>query len=266
MSLASRLLEPKLRGVDLQGYERIALHAEILAGKPLIRAVFREFYSTCVRLDRKHFGTVTGDRIELGAGTSFFKTEYPDIISTDVQPAPNLDRVINAEAMSLESVSVRAFYAINCFHHFPHPEHFFNELLRTLKPGGGCVLIEPYFGFIAGHLYKRLFSSEAYDRETADWTYCHEPISGKERPNQALSYLVFFRDRSRFESRFPSLKIVYTGVLCNYLRYLLSGGLNFRQLVPSSAGCALHLAERLLFPLAPTMGLHHAVVLRKNSL
>ena len=37
---------------------------------------------------------------------------------------------------------------------------------------------------------------------------------------------------SEFESKFPNLKIIYQKPLNNYLRHLLSGGLNFRQLVP----------------------------------
>jgi SAM-dependent methyltransferase len=264
MSFLNLLLEPKLQGVDLQGFERIALHAEILAQKPLIREVFKEFYDTAVSLDRVYFGSVDGARIELGAGTSLFKKYYGDVISTDVQPAPHLDAVIDAEKMNLGDESVRALFGINCFHHFPHPCRFFAEALRVVKPGGGCVLIDPYFGLLSRLLYKRLFSSEAYDCKAQDWGYCADPATNKARPNQALSYLVFFRDRAKFDSMFPKLEIVHSRVLPNYLRYLLSGGLNFRQLVPSSFAPVLRILEIALLPLAPIFGLHHVVVIRKR--
>jgi SAM-dependent methyltransferase len=263
MSFLNLLLEPKLQGVDLQGFERIALHAEILAEKPLIREVFKEFYDTAVSLDRVYFGDVAGARIELGAGTSLFKKYYGDVISTDVQPAPHLDAVIDAEKMNLGDESVRVLFGINCFHHFPNPCRFFEEVLRVVKPGGGCVLIDPYFGLLSRLLYKRLFSSEAYDCRARDWGYCADQAK-EPRPNQALSYLVFFRDRAKFDALFPQLEIVHSRVLPNYLRYLLSGGLNFRQLVPSSFAPLLRILEMALLPLAPIFGLHHVVVIRKR--
>ena len=264
MSLANLLLEPRLRGVDLQGYERIGLHAEILAQKPLIREVFKEFYDTSISLDRMYFDDVAGYRIELGAGTSLFKKYYSDVISTDVQPAPHLDAVIDAQDMNLRDESVRAIFCINCFHHFPDPRKFFDELLRVLKAGGGCVVIDPYFGLLSRILYKRLFSSEAYDCNAPDWHYCSGHDKKSARPNQALSYLVFFRDRARFNTLFPRLEIVHLRILPNYIRYLLSGGLNFRQVVPSFLIPLLRKLEVALLRLAPILALHHVVVIRKR--
>jgi SAM-dependent methyltransferase len=265
MSFLNLLLEPKLRGVDLQGFERIALHAEILAEKPLIREVFKEFYDTAVSLDRAYFGDVAGFRIELGAGTSLFKKYYSDVISTDVQPAPYLDAVIDAEKMNLGDASVRTLFGINCFHHFANPCRFFEEVLRVVKAGGGCVLIDPYFGLLSRLLYERLFSSEAYDCSARDWGYCADHAK-EPRPNQALSYLVFFRDRAKFDVLFPQLEIVHARVLPNYLRYLLSGGLNFRQIIPTFAGPLLRAFEGALSPLARVFALHHVIVIRKRGL
>ena len=48
----------------------------------------------------------------------------------------------------------------------------------------------------------------------------------------ALSFIVFKRDREFFLQEFPKFEIVYEKIYSNYLRYLLSGGLNFRQFVP----------------------------------
>jgi SAM-dependent methyltransferase len=265
MSFTNLFLEPRLRGVDLQGYERIGLHGEILAQKPLIREVFKEFYDTSISLDRMYFDHVAGDRIELGAGTSLFRKYYGDVISTDVQPAPHLDAVIDAQDMNLRDESVRAIFCINCFHHFPDPRKFFDELVRVLKAGGGCVVIDPYFGLLSRILYKRLFSSEAYDCNAPDWHYCAGHDKKSARPNQALSYLVFFRDRARFNTLFPRLEIVHLRILPNYIRYLLSGGLNFRQVVPSFLIPLFRKLEVALLRLAPILALHHVVVIRKRK-
>jgi SAM-dependent methyltransferase len=161
----------------------------------------------------------------------------------------------------LRGHSVRVIYAQNAFHHFPEPERFFEELERVLSPGGGAVLLDPYYGPAATFLFKRLFRSEGFDKTFPAWeTPATGPMSGA---NQALSYLIFVRDRGRFEARFPSLRIVLDEPVGNYLRYLASGGLNFRQLLPDGATPALRFVERILSPLRPVLALHHVIVLKK---
>ena len=82
--------------------------------------------------------------------------------------------------------------------------------------------------------------------------------------NQALSYIVFNRDKARFQKLFPQLEIIYHAPLTNQIRYLLSGGLNFRQLVPDVLNGPLKGLEMLLAPLARMLALHHVLVLRKR--
>jgi SAM-dependent methyltransferase len=158
---------------------------------------------------------------------------------------------------------VRVVFGQNCFHHFPHPDRFFGELERVLQPGGGVILLEPYFGPFASLLFKRLFTSEGYDKKFPSWeTPVAGPMNGA---NQALSYIVFNRDRREFERRFPSLKIVHEEPCRNYLKYLLSGGLNFRQLVPYWASPLIRALQWALSPLDRWLALHHVVVLRKEG-
>ena len=163
--------------------------------------------------------------------------------------------------MALRSGSVRVIYAQNAFHHFPQPERFLGELERVLSLGGGAVMLEPFYGPAATFLFKRLFRTEAFDKTFPAWdTPASGPMGGA---NQALSYVVFVRDRARFESRFPSLRVVHDQPVDNYLRYLISGGLNFRQLLPDAAAGALRLVERGLSPINRVLALHHVVVVKK---
>lgn len=264
MSLASLLVEPELRGVDMDSPERILVHRQILDRKPMIRGVFTDFYRRCRALDEQFFGDTPGLRIELGAGVSLFKTLYPDVISTDLVPAAHLDRVVDAQATDFPDASVRVLYGLNCFHHFPKKEAFFTEMQRIVPPGGGCVLVEPYFGPCASLLYTRLFTSETFDKTAASWNQ-DDGARAMVGANQAASYLVFVRDRARFASLFPDLELVHAEPLGNCLRYLLSGGLNFRPLVPAGAARPLKLVEALLTPLRPVLALHHVIVLRKRA-
>ena len=91
------------------------------------------------------------------------------------------------------------------------------------------------------------------------------PVTGPMRgANQALSYIIFIRDRAEFERQYPSLKIERQVLLDNYLRYLASGGLNFRQLCPDTLGSVLGMIEQLLSPVNRWLALHHILVIRKD--
>jgi SAM-dependent methyltransferase len=255
--------EPRLRGVNVNSVDLVYRHRDILRSKPLIYAVMGEFYRACLALDEAHFSG-EGLRVEFGAGSSLMKDFQPDVMVTDIKPADFLDRVLDAEDMDLPDGSVRAFYGINCFHHLPSPDRFFSELSRTLVAGGGCVLIEPYFGPFAEFLYRRLFATEGYDPDDSTWEGAADR-GAMMGANQALSYIVFRRDRAEFERKHPSLELVTQLRSKTYLRYLLSGGLNFRQLVPTWLGGALSGVERLLTPVDHLLALHHLVVIRKRT-
>lgn len=263
MSLRSWLAEPRLQSVDVDSGALIDVHREILAGKPMMLGVFREFYDQCMSLDQRYFSG-QGLRVEVGAGVSLFKQYYPEVTATDIKPSRYLDDVVDALAMPYQAESVRAIYAINCFHHLPSPDRFFAELARVLVAGGGCVLIDPYYGPLARWLYPRLFDSETFDMSQTSWESTDDRRGVMSGANQALSYLVFVRDRAIFRDRHPALELVGNRPLTSYPRYLMSGGLNFRQIIPSAAIGPIKLGERVLSPFARVLGLHHVVVIRKR--
>ncbi|CAH0227259.1 class I SAM-dependent methyltransferase [Pseudomonas brassicacearum] len=228
----------------------------------MLREVFVEFHHAFHRLAARYF-KVEGLEVELGAGIAPMRNSYPEVLATDIVATEHLDMALNAEAMSLDDHSARVFYGQNCFHHFPHPDRFFTELERTLKIGGGAILIEPFHGPFAAFLYKRLFKSEGFDMHFPSWeTPSTGPMNGA---NQALSYIVFVRDRQAFERKHPGLEIVHQEICGNYLRYLVSGGLNFRQLLPDALIPVLKVVEKLLHPLRRVLALHHIVVIRRTS-
>lgn len=259
-NLADILRDPSVEAIDVDGGDRLAIHSRMLARKPILREVFAEFHHQFNRLDKKWL-TGQGARIEIGAGVSPIRDSYPDVLATDIVPSPRLDRVLDAQDMDLASGSVRVLFGQNCFHHFPHPDKFFSELERVVSLGGGAILLEPYHGPFASFLFKRLFRSEGYDKAYSSWaTPATGPMNGA---NQALSYIVFHRDRQIFESRYPGLKIVHQELCSNYLKYLVSGGLNFRQLCPDWIAPVVNGLQRVISPLDRWLALHHVVVLRK---
>lgn len=254
------LRDPLLDGMDVDGVSRIEQHQKMLEKKRMLREVFSEFHHLFRKLDQQHLPG-TGTVIELGAGVAPMRDSYPEVLATDIVEAPYLDRVLNAEAMDLPDNSVRVIYGQNCFHHFPHPDSFLSELERVLIPGGGVILLEPYYGPFASFMYKRLFRTEGFDKNFPSW---ETPVSGPMNgANQALSYIVFVRDRKEFERKYPSLKIVHEQRVGNYLKYIISGGLNFRQLLPDGMISVVNAIENLLWPFNRWFALHHVIVIKK---
>lgn len=262
MNVRGWLLEPEVRLCAVDGPERLTAHRAVLARKRMIREVFREFHNTFAALDAR-FLRGEGATIELGAGVYPVRESLQGVMATDVMDAPHLDRTLDACDLDLPDASVHAFYLQNVFHHFPRPRDFFRELERTLVPGGGAIFIEPADGPVASLLYPRLFSSEGFDKNAPAWESRVEgPMSGA---NQALCHLVFDRDFQCFQAEFPSLEVVHRDVLGNYMRYLVSGGLNFRALLPDRASGVLRRLETWLWPMRGVTGLHRVIVLRKRD-
>jgi len=257
------LRDLSVENVDVDGHDRLLVHGKILSRKPILREVFTDFHHAFRKLDERHL-SAQGMKIELGAGVAPMRDSYPEVLATDVVVGAHLDRVLDAERMDLPDSSVRVIYGQNCFHHFPHPDEFFKELDRVLAPGGGAILLEPYYGPFATFIFKRLFRTEGFDKGFASWeTPAAGPMNGA---NQALSYIVFVRDRAEFERKYPTLKIVDQQLCGNYLKYLISGGLNFRQLLPNWMSPVIGAFQFLLAPLKPWLALHHIVLVRKEVL
>lgn len=261
IGLRNWLTDPRLQNVDVNSDNLLSVHKSILKEKRMMNKVFTSFYNLCIELDKKYF-IGNGKKVEIGAGVSFFKEKYPEVFSTDIKFSEGLDAVLDAQNMNLPDQSVRAIYGINCFHHFPDPQKFFNELNRVLVPGGGCILIEPYYGFLASHFYKNLFDTEFFDKDQKQWSNADNQIMTG--ANQALSYIVFKRDYQLFKEKNTTLTILKQEPLNNYLEYLFSGGLNFKSLIPYFLRFIPILLQWIFFPMRKTFALHHIIVLQKK--
>lgn len=258
---ADLLKDPSVKSIDVDGNDRLIVHSKMIAQKPILQEVFTSFHHTFQRLD-KYLLSGEGKRVELGAGVAPIRDSYPDVLASDILPGPNLDLVLNAEMMDLPDKSVRVLFGQNCFHHFPHPDLFFKELERVVVVGGGAILLEPYHGPFATLLFSNMFKTEGFDKNLSSWeTPVLGPMNGA---NQALSYIVFKRDIEIFKNKYPNLDIVRIETCPNYLMYLFSGGLNFRQLIPNWAVPLLKVLQKVLSPFDRWFALHHVIVIQKK--
>lgn len=258
--MVQSIREKSLVNMNADGDDRIRAHHEILQKKPKLQRVFAENFSHMASLANRFFET-DGLKIELGSGAVSMKNTMADVQTSDIVASAYNDLTLDAQNMALHDDTVAMFFAQNVFHHFNDPERFFDELMRVLKPGGGVIMLEPYHGPLAGFIYRNYIPGETFDKHQPEWTSSHDgPMIGA---NQALSYIVFKRDKAKFNELYPDLEIVFTGIQNNYLRYILSGGLNFRKLVPDALDPLLRFFETLLKPLNSFFGIHYVIVLKR---
>jgi SAM-dependent methyltransferase len=233
------------------------LHAEIIQKKPFLRKLYIDFY--------KHFLTAVPEPetkmlVELGSGGGFIKEVIPNVATSDVLELPGVDNVFSVLNMPFEEKSIDAFFMVDVLHHITDPRAFFREALRILKPAGKIVMIEPANTLWARFIYRN-FHHEGFDTE-AKWEM--EDTGPLSNGNGAIPWIIFSRDRDVFEKEFPSLKVVS---IRNHtpMRYLLSGGLTLRQLVPSFSYPAVKAVEYLLSPMNNLLGMFQTIELQNND-
>ena len=261
--LRKALCEPKVSDLNVDGQDILTAHKSLLKSKPMLRDTFLYFYKKMTTLCDQYLN-VDGREIELGSGAGFMKDVRPALETSDIRKLDSIDLIIDAQNMNLFDNSVRCIYAINVFHHLAEPEKFFEELKRVLVPGG-CILIEPHGGPASAALHKRLHKDEFFDTSMQrDWVNkeIRGPLSGA---NQALSHIVFERDIIRFQrDHGDALELIHREYCTNALRYFFSGGLNFRQLIPTVASSVLRAIETIATPAAYYWSFHQVLVIKRR--
>lgn len=258
--LRKLLQHSELSPANIDGLSRIEIHKKILNQKPILQDLFIKRNELFYKLDNENFDS-NGLKVEIGAGVTMMKGQFNDVLSSDIVPHKDLDMVIDAEKIKFSNKTVRSYYLQNSLHHIPSATKFFNEVERTLKIGGGLIILEPYYGFFARLLYTNIFKTEGFDCLQKEWE--QNGIGVMNGANQALSYIIFKRDIIKFNKKYPNL-IITRKVLCNdWLVYIMSGGLNFKQLFPSNFIFILKSIQYILKPLLPIVAIHHIIVIKK---
>jgi SAM-dependent methyltransferase len=205
-------------------------------------------------------GLDNGASLEIGSGGGFLKEIFPEVITSDILPLPDVDRVVRAEALPFPDQSLSCILLLNVFHHIPKPADFLAEASRTLANGGKIMMVEPANTPFGRFIYKR-FHHEPFDE-----------LGGRELPegnplghaNQALPYIYFERDIDWFRQQFPSLSLLSIRYHSPFT-YLLSGGFSHRSFVPSFFVRPLEILEGLLAPLHPYLGLFCTITLERKA-
>jgi SAM-dependent methyltransferase len=219
---------------------RIDRHRARWHSKPSLRAVYRDYH---LRLRK---ACVPGPTLEIGAGSGNLSEAFPEATSLDIQWAPWLTLVADAQALPFRSESFANIVMLDVFHHLPHPIPFLSEAMRVLRPGGRLIMIEPNISLVSWLFFKLLHEEPVKLR---DDPFDPRPRSSP-RPydsNQALPYLVFLRGAARLKTDVPELKIVDIERFALWA-YPLSGGFQSWNLLPAALASPLLRLEARLSP------------------
>jgi SAM-dependent methyltransferase len=221
--------------------DQLTDYRSIWERKPVLRLVYEDFY------DRIVAGCRPGPTIEIGGGIGNLKRRLPDVVATDIQSAPWLDCVADAQRLPFADGCAANIVMVDVLHHLEFPVVFFREAARVLRPGGRVLMVEPAITW-GSSLFYRLFHHEPV-RTSADVLVDGSPDPRRDpyASNQAIPTLLATRDRARFHRLFPALRIASVQWF-SLAAYPLSGGFQPWNLIGDGVVRRLLRIERALEP------------------
>jgi SAM-dependent methyltransferase len=226
--------------------------AALLRGHEYLRRLYCHWYDIII----KELPSKGEAILELGSGGGFLSDLLPRVITSDILKIPDVNHVIDARSLPFPDSSLHAIVGTNVLHHIPEIERFFGEAKRTLVCGGRLIFVEPWPTALSRPIY-RYFHHEPFDDAT-DWQIPEgAPLTSA---NGALPWIVFERDRSRFETDFAPLQVKTIRIMMPF-SYLACGGIGAAWPLP---GFCFNIARLLEKPL-DSLGLFALTVVEKNS-
>ncbi len=253
--LRNALALPETAGLDLDAPELTARRRAVIRGKPFLRRIYLEWYAALL-------GALPPDGriLEIGSGGGFLQELRPGLLTSDILPVPGLDVVLDARHLPFPQGALDGVAMVNVLHHIPDPSAFFDEAARCVRPGGAVAMLEPWVTPWSRLVYTRLHH-EPFAPQAAEWR-----LSGQgalSDANGALPWILFQRDRARFENRHPQWRIRILRP-CMPFRYLLSGGVSMRALAPAGSFALWRALEDLLSPWMNLLGMFALIVLERT--
>ena len=225
-AIKNLLAHPRTRGFSLDDPRTTERRRDIIRANTFLQQVYDEWY----RLIANSIPPGTGRVLELGSGAGFLSRYIPSLITSEIFPCPFVQLVLDARKLPFSAASLKAIVMVDVLHHIPDARAFLSEANRCLRSGGRIVMIEPWVSTWSRPIYTHLHH-EPFHPGAKDWSFPDTgPLSGA---NVALPWIIFQRDRREFDSAFPEFAIREVRPFLPF-RYLVSGGVSMRQLMPAA--------------------------------
>jgi len=248
---------PQTAGRDVDDPETTTLRRAIIRRKRFLHRIYDEWYDAIAN----ELPPGPEPVLELGSGAGFMGQQIPNLIASDILAVPGIDVVADGTRLPFQSRSLRGVVMTNVFHHIPDAPRFLAEAARCVRPGGALVMIEPWVTSWSTLVYRRLHS-EPFEPDAPHWKLpSRGPLSGA---NGALPWIVFVRDREVFERDFATWCVASVQPMMPF-RYLVSGGVSLRPLVPDFSYPLWQRLEAAMAPWMSTWGMFARIVVRRTE-
>ena len=255
--LCRLVAHPATRDLDLDDPCTTETRRCIIKQKGFLHCLYRDFYAELLAAkDRAPMGPV----LELGSGGGFIKEMYPPVLTSEVFFCRGLDLVSDGTRMPFGDSSLAAILMLDVLHHIPRPLDFLGEASRCLMPGGRLAMIEPMNTAFSRLVYRHLHH-EPFDPKAGWDLEAGGPLS---QANQAMAWILFFRDLKEVMARLPRLELVGRR-LHSPVAYLLSGGLSLRLCPPRWTFNLVRKAEKALSPFNTHLAMFVTLELAKTE-
>lgn len=226
--------------------------------KPVLRTLYNDLF------DRLAACCVPGHTLEVGGGIGNLRDKIDGLISSDIQFAPWLDLVADAQKLPFRDGTISNIVMLDVLHHIEFPALLFREASRVLRPGGRLVMIDPGIT-IGSTLFFRALHHEPV-RMNADPLLEGSPDQNRDPydSNQAIPTLLATRYREEFHAMFPDLTIRETEWF-SFIAYPFSGGFKSWSLISERmARFVLGLEKYVERPLGRFFGFRLLMVIEKK--
>jgi SAM-dependent methyltransferase len=253
--LRALLAHPLTRDIDLDDPQTTHLRHRIIRQKTFLRYIYQEWYAQIAA----SLPTDDAPILELGSGAGFLREYVPRIITSDVFASPGVEIVLNGLELPIANGALGGIVMVDVMHHLARPRLFFAEASRCVRPGGVIIMVEPWVTPWSQTIYGKLHH-EPFRPDSPHWEFpATGPLSGA---NGALPWIMFERDRSQFEQEFAAWKIQEIEVGMPF-RYLVSGGVSIRTLMPGWSFGLWRRLEQSLQPWMHSLGMFARIKLQR---
>ena len=226
------------------------------------RKVFlKKFYNECyLKIANSLPAAIEGPILELGSGAGFLKEYIPRLLTSEIIPISTVDIILDGTRLPFADDTLSGIVMMDVLHHIPDPACFFSNAAACIKPGGLIIMIEPWSTPWSRFVYRHLHH-EPFDPDAKDWEM---PAGGPlSRANSALPWIIFQRDRQKFEHEFPQFQlqeIFLSFPIC----YLFSGGFATNASLPGKMYNTVRKIENMAQPWMNWLAMFAKIILKRK--
>jgi len=249
------LAHPLLRGLALDTPSTLEARREIIRRNAFLWKIYQEWYDNL----RVALPGGADALLEIGSGWGGLSECIPNLITSEVFFCPYVRVVLDGQSLPFQDGALHGILMTDVLHHIPRVRQFLAEAARCVRPGGVVTMIEPWVTPWSRLIYTKMHH-EPFDTQTDVWEIPPGgPLSGA---NGALPWIIFQRDRELFERDFPQWKLEIIHPMMPF-RYLVSGGVSLRPLMPLWSYPLWSELEKLLAPWMDSWAMFAQITLRR---